>query len=75
MAPAAIQDEPPASESIDAVGKPPAGIVLPPKDIRGLSNQTTYEQADTDIKIAIVEKTAGYVARNGTVFEGELNTV
>jgi splicing factor 3A subunit 1 len=36
----------------DAVAKPPAGVVLPPKDIR-----------------AIVEKTAGYVARNGPVFE------
>ena len=38
----------------DVVGKPPAGIVLPPRDIR-----------------AIVEKTAGYVARNGQVFESE----
>ncbi|KAL4953220.1 putative pre-mRNA splicing factor [Aspergillus filifer] len=36
----------------DEVGKPPEGVVLPPKDIR-----------------AIVEKTAGYVARNGAVFE------
>ncbi|KAI5804577.1 Pre-mRNA splicing factor PRP21 like protein-domain-containing protein [Geopyxis carbonaria] len=37
---------------LDEVGKPPAGIVLPPRDIR-----------------AIVEKTAGYVARSGQVFE------
>ncbi|PWY82246.1 splicing factor 3a, subunit 1 [Aspergillus heteromorphus CBS 117.55] len=36
----------------EEVGKPPEGVVLPPKDIR-----------------AIVEKTAGYVARNGVVFE------
>lgn len=36
----------------DEVSKPPAGVVLPPRDIR-----------------AIVEKTAGYVARNGIVFE------
>ncbi|KAF8419657.1 Pre-mRNA splicing factor PRP21 like protein-domain-containing protein [Tirmania nivea] len=36
----------------DEVSQPPAGIVLPPRDIR-----------------AIVEKTAGYVARNGQVFE------
>ena len=39
----------------DEVGKPPAGVVLPPKDIR-----------------AIIEKTAGYVARNGTVFEDRI---
>jgi splicing factor 3A subunit 1 len=38
---------------LDDATKPPAGVVLPPKDIR-----------------AIVEKTAGYVARNGAVFEG-----
>ncbi|KAL1995508.1 hypothetical protein VTN49DRAFT_1695 [Thermomyces lanuginosus] len=38
--------------TLDDVGKPPEGIVVPPKDIR-----------------AIVEKTAGYVARNGPVFE------
>lgn len=39
----------------EAVSKPPAGVVLPPKDIR-----------------AIVEKTAGYVARNGPVFEDRI---
>jgi splicing factor 3A subunit 1 len=39
----------------EVVGKPPAGVVLPPKDIR-----------------AIVEKTAGYVARNGPVFEDRI---
>lgn len=39
----------------DEVSKPPAGVVLPPRDIR-----------------AIVEKTAGYVARNGAVFEDRI---
>ena len=39
-------------ESIDQIGKPPEGTILPPKDIRD-----------------IIEKTAGYVARNGPVFE------
>ena len=41
--------------SIDEISKPPAGVVLPPKDIR-----------------AIVEKTAGYVARNGAIFEDRI---
>ena len=39
----------------DEVTKPPAGIVIPPRDIR-----------------AIVEKTAGYVARNGHAFEDRI---
>ena len=39
----------------DEVSKPPAGVVLPPRDIR-----------------AIVEKTAGYVARNGPAFEDRI---
>lgn len=39
----------------EVASKPPAGVVLPPKDIR-----------------AIVEKTAGYVARNGPVFEDRI---
>ena len=43
------------TESLDNISKPPAGVVLPPKDIR-----------------AIVEKTAGYVARNGSVFEDRI---
>ena len=53
MAPTATNVDP--SASLDEVGKPPAGIVLPPKDIR-----------------SIVEKTAGYVARNGVVFEDRI---
>ena len=44
-----------ASTILDEAPKPPAGVVLPPKDIR-----------------AIVEKTAGYVARNGSVFEDRI---
>lgn len=54
MAPAATDD--PATPGLpDEVSKPPAGVVLPPKDIR-----------------AIVEKTAGYVARNGPAFEDRI---
>ncbi len=46
----------PALASLDdVVGKPPAGVVLPPREIR-----------------SIVEKTAGYVARNGPVFEDRI---
>ena len=53
MAPTATNVDP--SAFLDEVGKPPAGIVLPPRDIR-----------------SIVEKTAGYVARNGVVFEDRI---
>lgn len=53
MPPSATNIDSPAPTSLpDEVSKPPAGVVLPPRDIR-----------------AIVEKTAGYVARNGIVFE------
>ncbi|MCJ1263320.1 SF3a splicing factor complex subunit [Lobaria immixta] len=53
MPPSATNVDSPAPTSLpDEAGKPPAGVVLPPRDIR-----------------AIVEKTAGYVARNGIVFE------
>lgn len=53
MPPSATNVDSPAPTSLpDEVTKPPAGVVLPPRDIR-----------------AIVEKTAGYVARNGIVFE------
>ena len=38
--------------SLEAISKPPPGVVLPPKEIRG-----------------IIEKTAGFVARNGPAFE------
>ena len=39
----------------EEINRPPAGIVLPPRDIR-----------------AIVEKTAGYVSRNGPAFEDRI---
>ena len=56
MAPSAINGDSPATPALpEEVSKPPAGVVLPPKDIR-----------------AIVEKTAGYVSRNGTVFEDRI---
>jgi len=48
-------DSPATPALLDEVSKPPAGVVLPPKDIR-----------------AIVEKTAGYVARNGPAFEDRI---
>ncbi|KAF2235340.1 Surp module [Viridothelium virens] len=41
-----------ANASIEAISKPPPGVVLPPREIRG-----------------IIEKTAGFVARNGPAFE------
>ena len=56
MAPSATAIDSPATLALpDEVSKPPAGIVLPPRDIR-----------------AIVEKTAGYVARNGPAFEDRI---
>ena len=56
MAPsAAIMDSPALPVLPEEASKPPAGVVLPPKDIR-----------------AVVEKTAGYVARNGAVFEDRI---
>jgi splicing factor 3A subunit 1 len=55
MAPSAVDQSTAQAALDDAVSKPPAGVVLPPKDIR-----------------AIVEKTAGYVARNGSIFEDRI---
>ena len=56
MAPSATAvDSPSTSNLLDEVSKPPAGVVLPPRDIR-----------------SIVEKTAGYVARNGPAFEDRI---
>ena len=51
MAPTAVE----ITDSAAGEHKPPAGVVLPPKDIR-----------------TIIEKTAGYVARNGIVFEDRI---
>lgn len=56
MPPSAMNVDSPAPTLFpDEINKPPAGVVLPPRDIR-----------------AIVEKTAGYVARNGVVFEDRI---
>lgn len=55
MAPAAVNGDEAAVIGTEEISKPPAGVVLPPKDIR-----------------AILEKTAGYVARNGTAFEDRI---
>ena len=56
MAPSATAvDSPSTPNLLDEVSKPPAGIVLPPRDIR-----------------SIVEKTAGYVSRNGPAFEDRI---
>ncbi|MCJ1312414.1 SF3a splicing factor complex subunit [Agyrium rufum] len=56
MAPSAVDTDSSAAALLpDEVNRPPAGVVLPPKDIR-----------------AIIEKTAGYVARNGNVFEDRI---
>lgn len=54
--------------------KPPEGVVVPPKDIRGMSYRffcPLASPANEICYIAIVEKTAGYVARNGPIFERE----
>ncbi|KAI4226988.1 MAG: hypothetical protein L6R36_002734 [Xanthoria steineri] len=56
MAPSATNIDSPATPALpDEVSRPPAGVVLPPREIR-----------------SIVEKTAGYVARNGAVFEDRI---
>ena len=56
MAPSATAVDSSATPTLpDEVSKPPAGVVLPPRDIR-----------------SIVEKTAGYVARNGPAFEDRI---
>ena len=56
MAPSATNVDSPATSALpDEVSRPPAGVVLPPREIR-----------------SIVEKTAGYVARNGAVFEDRI---
>ncbi|KAJ4322008.1 SF3a splicing factor complex subunit, partial [Fusarium piperis] len=51
---AAVTTNGDASAVLDEI-KPPAGVVLPPREIRN-----------------VLEKTAGYVARNGAVFEDRI---
>lgn len=64
----------PSATNSDAIGvleeiKAPPGVVLPPKEIKGMSrNPLPHKHQLTSA--AILEKTAGYVARNGIVFEG-----
>jgi splicing factor 3A subunit 1 len=50
--------------------KPPQGVVLPPKEIKGAPPQPLPSEHLLTASTAILEKTAGYVARNGIVFEG-----
>lgn len=60
--------------SYDDASKPPEGVVVPPKDIRGLSCRRFCSPAQVSNEvgyIVIVEKTASYVARNGPAFEGK----
>jgi splicing factor 3A subunit 1 len=73
MAPSATNTDDTPTIGAEAISKPPAGVVLPPKDIRGsfVSRHTLYNIWLTEA-LAIVEKTAGYVARNGPVFEGHI---
>ncbi|KAI9813504.1 MAG: SF3a splicing factor complex subunit [Thelocarpon impressellum] len=55
MAPSAVSGGDLGTPGLEEINKPPAGVVLPPKDIR-----------------AVLERTAGYVARNGSVFEDRI---
>jgi splicing factor 3A subunit 1 len=49
----------------------PAGVVIPPKEIKGkISLYSCMMKKSLTRNVAILEKTAGYVARNGIVFEG-----
>lgn len=50
--------------------KAPQGVVLPPREIKGERYPSLRPQNSANIDAAILEKTAGYVARNGIVFEG-----
>lgn len=57
--------------------KPPPGVVLPPKEIKGARRRISPSRktsANHGSLLAILEKTAGYVARNGFVFEGTVDT-
>ena len=69
MAPAATNgDIMAALEDIQA----PPGVVLPPKEIKGASSPChIHKEHQLTAFTAILEKTAGYVARNGFVFEGQ----
>ena len=67
MAPAATNDD--GMAGLEEIKAPP-GVVLPPKEIKGASPKLRERVVPANILPAILEKTAGYVARNGIVFEG-----
>lgn len=55
--------------------KPPQGVVLPPKEIKGMFPSKYSGKIRANVPTAILEKTAGYVARNGLAFEGVLSDI
>jgi splicing factor 3A subunit 1 len=67
MVPSAMDVD--TSSVLDEI-KAPAGVVLPPKEIKGTLSAETLGRIMLIPMTAILEKTAGYVARNGIVFEG-----
>jgi splicing factor 3A subunit 1 len=59
-----------AMAALEDIQAPP-GVVLPPKEIKGASSPCHIRKEHQLTSFtAILEKTAGYVARNGFVFEG-----
>jgi splicing factor 3A subunit 1 len=61
-----------AMAALEDIQAPP-GVVLPPKEIKGASSPCHIRKEHQLTSFtAILEKTAGYVARNGFVFEGQL---
>jgi splicing factor 3A subunit 1 len=66
MAPSATNGDPIAA--LEEIKAPP-GVVLPPREIKGATPSLSQEP-QLIFSLAILEKTAGYVARNGMVFEG-----
>lgn len=66
----------PLATNVDAIAvldeiRAPQGVVLPPKEIKGAPPEKLLSFFQANGISAILEKTAGYVARNGIVFEGE----
>lgn len=68
MAPSATNGD--AIAALEEI-KAPQGVVLPPKEIKGMPSRSCAGSV-TNQAVAILEKTAGYVARNGIVFEGRV---
>jgi splicing factor 3A subunit 1 len=69
MAPSATNGD--AIAGLEEIRAPP-GVVLPPKEIKGELRSLPRGKQELTSSTAILEKTAGYVARNGIVFEGAL---